>query len=126
MQLMLTPLLFLFAFVREVHDLWKDQRYRSLLTWVGLILLGGTLFYHNEEGWTLIDSLYFCVVSLGTIGYGDFVPTSNLSKIFTIVYSMIGLSIIATFLNMIAKDRTLIRQKRMEKIDTDRDALDHS
>jgi len=31
----------------------------------------------RNEGWTFIDTLYFCVVSATTIGYGDFTPIKH-------------------------------------------------
>ena len=43
------------------------------------------------EGWNLLDSLYFSVVTLTTIGYGDLSPSTAASKIFTIFYIFVGL-----------------------------------
>jgi hypothetical protein len=34
--------------------------------------------------------LYFCVVTLATVGYGDFAPRTSFGKVFTIVYILIG------------------------------------
>ena len=38
------------------------------------MLLAGVLVYHWLEGWSYLDALYFCVVSLATVGYGDLTP----------------------------------------------------
>ena len=59
-------------------------------------LLGGAFFYSAVEGWTFTDALYFCSVTLTTVGYGDLVPTTDLSKAFTVGYIILGLSIITT------------------------------
>jgi hypothetical protein len=45
------------------------------------------------EGWSVVDALYFCFMTMSTIGYGDLVPTTALSKIFTIVYSFLSIGL---------------------------------
>jgi ABC-type microcin C transport system permease subunit YejB len=66
------------------------------------LLLSGTLFYWAAEDWTLIQSLYFSVVTLTTVGYGDLTPTSDYSRIFTIIYIFIGLGVLVAFLSSVA------------------------
>jgi len=80
----------------------KDPKFRSLLYLVILILTVGTIFYHNVEGWRWLDSLYFSVITLATVGYGDFTPKTDLGKIFTIIYIFIGLGILVGFITPIA------------------------
>ena len=45
------------------------------------------------EGWSVVDALYFCFMTTSTIGYGDLVPTTATSKIFTIVYSILSIGV---------------------------------
>ncbi len=80
----------------------EDEEFRALLALAVLLLLLGTLFYHRHEGWTLLDSAFFSLITLTTVGYGDLVPTTPLSKIFTMVYLVLGISILVGFLNKIA------------------------
>jgi voltage-gated potassium channel len=54
----------------------------------------------------LLDSLYFSVITLTTIGYGDLTPSTAAGKIFTILYVFIGLGLILGFLNAIAARST--------------------
>uniref|UniRef100_A0A7S3B5W2 EF-hand domain-containing protein n=1 Tax=Haptolina ericina TaxID=156174 RepID=A0A7S3B5W2_9EUKA len=61
----------------------------------------GTCFYMFAEEWEFRDSLYFCVVTLTTVGYGDMAPSSDISKVFTIFYILLGLSIVATCLGLL-------------------------
>ncbi|KHJ44548.1 Ion channel [Trichuris suis] len=34
----------------------------------------GALVFKITEGWTFMDSFYFCFISITTVGFGDFVP----------------------------------------------------
>lgn len=74
------------------------------------ILFIGAWFYHVTEGFTWLDSFYFCTITLTTIGYGDIVPHTNGGKLFSIFYSLAGIGIIAGFANVFIK-YTLIRGK---------------
>ena len=51
---------------------FRDPQFRALLLLYGALLLIGTVFYVRAEGWSVLDALYFCVVTLATVGYGDF------------------------------------------------------
>jgi len=77
----------------------RDKEYRELLYTTFITLLIGTVVYHFIEGWTWIDSMYFSVITLSTIGYGDFSPASDIGKLFTIVYIIVGVGIILAFIN---------------------------
>ena len=44
----------------------------------------------NTQGLSYFEALYFCYVSLLTIGYGDLSPTSNAGKPFFIVWSLVA------------------------------------
>ena len=57
-----------------------------------LIVILGSYAYTHLEGWSLLDSIYFVVITLTTIGYGDLVPMTNLGKIFTIFFSFFGIA----------------------------------
>jgi voltage-gated potassium channel len=96
----ITLLRFIRAFARGL----KDPEFRALFIVVLFLLLSGTLFYSSIEGWSIIDSLYFSVITLTTIGYGDLHPTSALSRIFTIVYVLMGIGVLLAFINKLAKN----------------------
>jgi voltage-gated potassium channel len=82
---------------------WRDPETKALPVVVGVLLLSGTAFYWSVEDWTPIQALYFSVVTLATVGYGDLTPTSDFSRIFTIIYIFIGLGVLVLFLSSIAQ-----------------------
>lgn len=86
---------------------------------IGLVVLGiGIVFYHSVEALSWIDSLYFCVITLTTIGYGDIVPKTDLGKLFTTVYVIIGIGIFAAVINYLIKRAAVQRiSKRQEDQD---------
>jgi voltage-gated potassium channel len=69
------------------------QRIFSLLLLVVAMLGTATIVYSHLEGWSLIDSLYFSTVTMTTIGYGDLTPTTNTSKLFTILFVLSGVAV---------------------------------
>ena len=88
--------------------------YRLLITAALSLLVGGSIFYHIVEKWNWLDSYYFCVVTLATVGYGDLVPKTDLGKLFTTFYILIGIGIIATFASAFIKRQGLRAKDRYE------------
>ena len=103
------------SLVREFGILARKPDTRALILWMVGLLIVGTIFYHVAEGWNWLDSFYFCVITLSTVGYGDLDPSTPESKIFTIVYIFMGLSIFVSLVNMLAKARQDIRAQRAAK-----------
>lgn len=96
-------LLIFLRFFKTIRDGLREPEFRALAVSVAVILAAGTLFYHRIEGWSWLDSLYFTVITLTTIGYGDFSPTTPVSKIFTIIFIFIGLGVLSTFIVLVAE-----------------------
>jgi len=67
----------------------------TLVTTLFLIVIGGTVFFHKIEGWSWLDSYFFTVVTLSTVGYGSLVPATAAGKIGTTVFIFVGLGIFA-------------------------------
>ena len=82
---------------RALQEMWRDRDARGPLLLVISLLIVGTLFYMLVEGWTFVDALYFCAMSLGTVGYGDVVPTTDVGKLFTVFYVLTGIGILVSF-----------------------------
>ncbi|MEI6623560.1 MAG: potassium channel family protein [Actinomycetes bacterium] len=91
-----------------LRSMLRDPQGRLILLWAfGQIILG-TIVFRWLEGWSIIDSVYFSVVTLATVGFGDLHPTGDVTKIFTIVYILFGLGVIAAFISEITKHRAAV------------------
>ena len=103
-------LILLYRFFRSLGNGLKDKDFRAMFMWVILILLLGTWFYTKVEGWSALDALYFSVITLTTIGYGDFYPQTTAGKIFTMVYVLIGLGLISGFIFLLAERSGILKK----------------
>jgi len=115
MGIFITTLAAMGSLFRELEYLLKKPKYRAVFIWMFVILLIGTVFYRLAEGWSWLDSLYFSVITLSTVGYGDLSPTTAVSKLFTVVYIFLGISIFVSFASMLAKERVSMHKQRVGK-----------
>jgi voltage-gated potassium channel Kch len=104
----MTAVRFLRAFFRSL----ADEEFRGIFAVLLMLIISGTLFFSAVEGWSIVDAFYFCVMTLATIGYGDLSPTTGLSKLFTVVFVLVGLGVFTSF---IAKMTAIERQARRAK-----------
>lgn len=86
----------------------------TLLAMLALIITGGTAFFHAVEGWSWLDSYFFTVVTLSTVGYGNLVPATALGKIGTTVFIMIGLGIFAVIIQQFGSFAVKKREEHTE------------
>src|SRR5512132_1059382 len=100
---MIPLLLAVRGLARAIVAVWRDPETKALPVVAGALLLTGTLFYWHFEDWTIIEALYFSVVTLTTVGYGDFSPTTPGTQIFTIVYILTGFGVLVALLTSVAQ-----------------------
>ena len=104
------PLLLAFrGLVRALAAVWRDPETKALPVVAGALVLTGSLFYWRFEDWTFIEALYFSIVTLTTVGYGDFSPTTAGTQIFTIFYILTGFGVLVALLTSVAQQ--YLRQK---------------
>ena len=103
MAAILSAIGLLTGFFKDLKELFSDSVGRAVLLMAGFLIVVGTIFYDLVEGWGLVDSFYFSVVTLTTVGYGDFSPETTAGKLFTTVYIFSGLRIITAVASSIAK-----------------------
>lgn len=58
---------------------------------------GQPLIYTFDGNWSVAESFYFCVMTLTTIGYGDFTPSGPVMQLYTAVYAILGIGFFVAF-----------------------------
>ncbi|KAL6412397.1 hypothetical protein AUP68_03600 [Ilyonectria robusta] len=76
---------------RKDFMLTSSQRTLMLQTIMFLLyLLLGALIFSNIEDWNFLDAVYWADVSLFTVGFGDYAPTTTLGRALLMPYALIG------------------------------------
>ncbi len=101
--------------LEKAQDIAQENPYRTITVLAGVVLTTGSLFYHYVEKLSWLDSIYFSVVTLATVGYGDITPKTDLGKIFTCFYVLIGIGIIVAFTTNLLKRAEHRRMRRRAK-----------
>lgn len=112
---MLSFLLMVQRIIKLLIYFFKQESQRVIFFFFLFTLLIGTLFYHNIEHFSYLDALYFCVITLTTVGYGDLYPTTDLGKMFTILYVLLGVGIMTLFIASFAKTMLTYREEKQTK-----------
>lgn len=87
----------------------------ALFIWIAM----GTILFHRLEAWSLVQSFYFSVATLTTVGYGDLHPTTDISRIFVSIYILSGVSITFVSLTVIGsaflekREKDLLKRARL-------------
>jgi len=97
----------------DIHA--QQKLYRALAaSAVSLLVLGTVVFRLLEDGWSWVDSFYFSAIAVTTVGFGDLTPSTDGSKLFTVLYIFLGISIITTYLNARTRRGATRRASRVE------------
>jgi len=57
-----------------------------------VIIISFSLVFMYVEGWSLVQSLYFSITTISTVGYGDLHPTNEYGQILAILFIIFGVS----------------------------------
>lgn len=108
---------------RALHDsrrLLSDWELRGFFVLGVILIVIGMIFYMNVEDWDPVQAFYFCVTTLTTVGYGDLHPTSDLSRVFTAFYIIVGVGFILGFANTAARKAIAPIAERLARRHDDR------
>ncbi|KAE8724375.1 Two pore potassium channel a [Hibiscus syriacus] len=84
----------------------REFRFKYVLMLLGAYLGLGTIWFYlidnqidGKKTNGIVDAVYFCVVTMTTVGYGDLIPRSSLAKILACVYAFIGAALVGLILS---------------------------
>ncbi|CAE7878016.1 Pka-R2 [Symbiodinium microadriaticum] len=77
-------------------DLVTLRTFLKAVALLGGYLLLAILLFSSLEGWSWVDCVYFAVITLMTVGYGDFAPKHWGSRLLLVFFVLISLVIVAT------------------------------
>ncbi|XP_063339256.1 potassium channel subfamily K member 4 [Pelmatolapia mariae] len=92
----------------------------SILIGCLIFLAVPTVVFQKVEEWSFLESLYFVVITLTTVGFGDYVPVGGIEddsffKLLVLLWIVFGLAYFASILTMIGNWlRVLSKRTRAE------------
>lgn len=83
-----------FRYVNVHHGIFRLRLLHFFIVFCVVItcsvLIPGIIFTYLEQNWTYFDAIYFCIISLSAVGFGDMVASeskdSSASSLVTILY----------------------------------------
>jgi len=91
---------------RGARRLFERLGYVSLVA-IGVVFVGAEVAYHNEHAKnpgfkTFGDALWWAIVTLTTVGYGDIVPTSTAGRVDGVMIMVAGVAILGLLAGSLA------------------------
>lgn len=90
------------SLIRGFVEAVSDPGVRVLLELTATVIVLGAVVYSFLEGWGLVDSIYFCTVTIATIGYGDLAPVTTAGRVFTVGYIVLGIGLFVALASALA------------------------
>ena len=89
----------------ETKSIFKFQPSVAGSVVVVIVFLAASTFaFMSLEGFSRRDAFYFCCTLLTTVGYGDLAPETNAGKALTMVYILLGLTLVTTCIGTIVSN----------------------
>mmetsp|Transcript_6388 Transcript_6388/g.9732 ORF Transcript_6388/g.9732 Transcript_6388/m.9732 type:complete len:487 (-) Transcript_6388:89-1549(-) len=82
------------------------------------ILIGVIAFSFIFEDWSILKSVYFCIVTFTTVGYGDLSPSTDAGRLFMIFFCLFGIIVLGVFLGIAGNYVVEANEAAIEKVKT--------
>ena len=114
----------------------SSQTKREAYGYLIAVLVLSCAYFKTVAGWTLVDAVYFTIVTLTTVGYGDQVPQTKPDKLFAIFLFFFGAGVVgnlvgATFAGYVEEQKneetlakaqmTALQQEKLKLLKQGRD-----
>jgi len=112
--------------LREIYFLLKNEKFFYLLFVIFFVIFFGAVslffadrYYLTKGAGGFFDAVYWAVVTLGTVGYGDIVPESTAGRIVAMMIILCGpliLSLVTASISSILIERKIKEGKGLEPV----------
>jgi voltage-gated potassium channel len=101
--------------LNDLNEKFMSSNFYWIILAIILYIGIGIGIFHEIMGWSRFDSFYFVIITVSTVGYGDYIPKSENQRVFTAFYILIGVAIVGSLLGTIT---TFVsdHQDRMAKL----------
>jgi len=117
---------------RPVHkkkvppSLWRRYGLPALAVLAYYVI--GYFFYTLHRGWSILDGIYFSTVLMMTVGYGDEVPHGDFALLFTALYALLAVTLVAAAVSQLWDASVLLkamdfRRHQKQKLQRDLSSL---
>ncbi|CAB9507947.1 Two pore potassium channel [Seminavis robusta] len=100
----------------SIRNLMEFSLWQCLLAILLYVAFSVGCFSFWLEDWTMIDSTYFAIVTFTTIGYGDVVPDTKMSRMFTCFWALSGVACLGIALGVLGSNIIEVSTKEEKKI----------
>jgi voltage-gated potassium channel len=95
--------------------MYSFKRFRFLVLLPIAVVIIGTVGMMAIEHLSFVDAIYYTIVTIGTVGFGDVTPVSTGGKIFSIFLIIIGIGSFVTLLTSVADWLSQRRQRNLHR-----------
>lgn len=98
--------------IRNALEFSLPQCLVAILVYLFIAVLAYSFVF---EQWSIVDACYFAVVSFTTIGYGDIVPTTDASRLFTAFFALSGVACLGIALGVLGSNLVEAHTKAIDQ-----------
>ncbi len=110
-----------FGLGRNLYRLWhpvwlfiKHENIDRIAFVLGLLIITSSVVISRVESISLVDSFWWSIVTLTTVGYGDIAPATSVGRIIAVINMFVGIGLLAALSAALAS--VLVERKMKEEL----------